>query len=141
MVSIFQKNRAGLRKLAASAISAVIIAVLYLFSHFLFTFHTFKPLVMVGIFFVYNILCTIFEKDKRHIGLVAMHMGWDKDYSFSRHLVRIIFYTLSFATLFIWIFFPFDLFLFNILVIQNIFVHKTGTNLHGFIAGIKSVDK
>jgi len=141
LLNILNKNRAGLRKLGASIISTIFVIVIYLTAHFLFDFNKFEPFVLISVFFFYNILCTILDKEKRHIGLALMNMAWDKNHSFARHFVRIIFYTLSFATVFIWIKFPFDLFLFNILVVQNIFVHKTGTNLHGWIAGIASVDK
>lgn len=44
-------------------------------------------------------------------------------------------YSLSFSTIVIWIFYPFDLLLFNLLFIQLPTVLLTGTTLHGYLSG------
>jgi len=59
---------------------------------------------------------------------------WDKEYPVSNQIIYSLLYSLSFATLFIWVKYPYDLLLLNILV-QLIFIWSTKTTLHGYLSG------
>jgi len=60
---------------------------------------------------------------------------WKEDYPKINQIIYAVLYTASFATLFIWIWFPFDLFLFNMIFLQLPCVLLTGTTLHGYLSG------
>lgn len=63
---------------------------------------------------------------------------WKNKVNFKKELIYIILYTLSFSTLFVKVYFPFDVFLFNILFLQLPSVIITGTTLHDYLSGNKS---
>lgn len=54
--------------------------------------------------------------------MIIMKTRYNKDYKFSQGLIYIILYTISFASIFFYIFFPFDLFLFNMIFLQLPFI-------------------
>ncbi len=96
-----------------------------------------KILVIV-IFGLYESFVFLFFKD-RCLGMKIMDTYWASKYSFKQHLVYNIFYTLSFATFLIYIWFPLDLLLFNLLAIQLPSVLMEGTTLHGYLGGMRTV--
>lgn len=67
--------------------------------------------------------------------MILLNIHWKKDYSIKQQLLYVFLYTLSFSTIVIWVFFPFDLLIFNLLFIQLPTVLITGTTLHGFLSG------
>lgn len=67
--------------------------------------------------------------------MMVLGTQWEREYSTKNKLVFLILYTLSFSTLFFWVFFSFDLFLANILLLQIPMILMTGTTLHGFLSG------
>jgi hypothetical protein len=67
--------------------------------------------------------------------MIILGIKWKEEYSLKQQLIYVFLYSLSFSTIVIWIFFPFDLLLFNLLFIQLPTVLLTGTTLHGFLSG------
>lgn len=90
--------------------------------------------VWVGAFFIYNLIFIIFFKN-RDLGMMIIGTYWKEDYPILKQLLYAVLYTISFTTLFIWIFFPLDLFLFNMFCLQLPCVLLTGTTLHGYLSG------
>ena len=64
---------------------------------------------------------------------------WEDEYSLKRKLLYSFLYTLSFSTFLIWIWFPFDLLILNLLLLQLPFVLITGRTVHGYFAGMVGV--
>lgn len=91
---------------------------------------------VVIVFFVYNFFFLIFNKN-RCLGMIICRTYWDKKVNFLKELIYIFLYSLSFSTLFIWLWFPFDIFLLNIFFIQLPMVLLTGTTFHGYMSGNK----
>lgn len=119
-------------KLWASIINTVIVLFFCIPLFYFDISNTTKKLGIIIIFFLYNLLFLIRNKN-RCIGMIIMKTQYPNSNSFLAHFIHNIFYTLSFATLLIWIYFPFDLFLINMLCIQLPFIKFTGTTLHGYI--------
>ncbi len=88
---------------------------------------------VIIIFFLYMFLITLL--DKRSLGMSVSGVYYAKNYSFFKKLFYRILYTLSFATLLIWVWFPFDLFLINMLLIQLPSILLTGFTIHELLAG------
>jgi hypothetical protein len=93
---------------------------------------------IVVLFGLYESFIFLYEKD-RCFGMKIMDTYWRRRYSFRTHLLFNIFYTLSFATIVIYIWFPLDLLLINLLLIQLPFVLITGTTFHGFLSNMHTV--
>lgn len=91
-------------------------------------------IVVVGIFFLYN-LVFLASPRKRCLGMMIAGTEWERAYPLKQHLLLNVFYTASFAALFWWLWFPFDLFLYNMLIVQLPSVMITGSTFHGFISG------
>jgi len=91
-------------------------------------------ILAIVLFFLLN-LFFLFRSDRREIGMLLVGTFWAQKYSIWNHIIFAVFYTLSFSTLLIWVWFPFDLFLFNILLLQLPFLLKTNTTFHGYISG------
>ena len=66
---------------------------------------------------------------------VVRREEWKEEYPLLNQFIHAVLYTLSFSTLLFWIYFPFDLFLVNILLIQLPSILLTGSTLHGYLAG------
>jgi hypothetical protein len=64
-----------------------------------------------------------------------LNTKWKKEYSLKNHIIFSFLYTLSFSTIVIWIFFPFDLLIFNLLFVQLPSVLISGYTLHGYLSG------
>ena len=72
--------------------------------------------------------------------MIVFDTHWEKkSYSTLSKIIFSAVYTISFATLFFKLFFPFDLFLLNMFLVQLPLVHLTGKTLHGFLSGMVTV--
>ncbi len=107
---------------------AISLPVLYFFSFFIW------KVSFILLFFVIHLVFLIFNKG-RGFGMVICKTYWEKDLNFSNGLLYLIFYTLSFTTILFYIWFPFDLLLINLLLVQLPMILNTGRTLHGYIAG------
>ncbi|MDP1690296.1 MAG: hypothetical protein Q8L52_03820 [bacterium] len=87
------------------------------------------------VFYLMQILDTHENSRFRCFGMRVFGTVWKKNYSRTQRNVYSILYTLSFATLFFHIYFPFDLFVINMLFVQVPTIILTGTTFHGFLAG------
>lgn len=121
-------------KLAASLINVAIVMALS---------GIFKPLiademerkgVLIVLFFSYNILRS-YLPSFRCAGMRLVGSYWRVQPSITQRMVYSVLYTLSFATWFIQIRFPFDLGLFNLLCLQLPCIALTGTTLHAWLSG------
>jgi len=91
-------------------------------------------LATVTICLVYNLIVLTFNQN-RCIGMMVMKTHWAARYSVASQLAYAVLYTASFATLFFSVYFPFDLFLFNILLLQLPTYLIKGTTFHGYLSG------
>ncbi len=123
-----------LEKLLASIINVFLIFLISLPIAFFYGFETVWKILIIFIFFLISILFMIFNKN-RDLGMILMKTYWKKEYSIRQELVYNLLYTLSFSTLFVKIYLPFDLFIINILLIQLPTVLITRTTLHGYLSG------
>lgn len=121
-------------KLSMSAINVLIALIAYIPFHFIYEDWTSRKICLVLLFFLYNLVVLIFNKN-RCVGMIVFSSYYSTKVVFWKHLVYVILYSLSFATLLIWVFFPFDIFLFNLFFIQLPVVRLTGTTLHGYLSG------
>lgn len=123
-----------LEKLCASIINsffALLISLPVFFTHG--SGNTWK-ISTITIFFLISILFMFLNKN-RDLGMILTKTYWEKEYSLRQKAVYNVLYALSFSTLFFRIFFPFDLFLINILFPQLPTIYLTGTTLHGYLSG------
>lgn len=124
-----------LEKLLNSTINVIVIFIIFLpFLIFLNISLFSKKFVFIVLFFIYK-LAIIFFNENRSIGMIITNTYWKKTYPLKNQLLHAVLYTLSFSTLLFSIFFPFDIFLINILLIQLPSIIITGTTFHGYIAG------
>lgn len=93
---------------------------------------------VVVIFALYEFAMVSLFKD-RCLGMKIMDTYWEKDYSLWQHLRYNVLYTLSFATLLISLWVPFDLLFVNLIFVQLPMVLITGTTLHGYVGGMETV--
>ncbi len=122
-------------KLLNSAINAGIAFLLFSPFWFLTEFTPLTKKVILIFFFFTLKLILIFWFNNRSPGMVITKTFWKKSYPWYNQLLHAALYTLSFSTMLFWIYFPFDIVLGNILLIQLPTVLKTGTTLHGYLAG------
>lgn len=92
----------------------------------------------VFLFFVQDLIY-IFFFNNRYLGMRILNIEWEREYSIKKEILYSLLYTLSFSTFLIWIWFPFDLLIFNILLIQLPFVLTTGKTLHGYLTGMVGI--
>jgi len=111
-------------------------AVIILATPFLFARPNFMAwrFILIAVFFSYTLFFLIFFKN-RCLGMMIMHTYWDTNYKFTQHLTYDVLYSLSFASLIIWLWFPFDLFIINMLLFQLPILILKKTTLHGLISG------
>ncbi|MDD3474905.1 MAG: hypothetical protein PHP08_03330 [Candidatus Dojkabacteria bacterium] len=128
------KNTNTLQKLSVSIINTFFVGLLSLPFYFIFGFTTEYKIILVLIFFLYN-LSFIFLTKNRCLGMIILNVYWKNKGSLTEQIIYVFLYTLSFSTIVIWVFFPFDLLLFNLLCIQLPTVLLTGTTLHGYLSG------
>ena len=67
--------------------------------------------------------------------MIILGIKWKEEYPLKQQIIYVLLYTLSFSTVVIWIYFPFDLLFFNLLFIQLPTVILTGSTLHGYLSG------
>ena len=90
--------------------------------------------VLAGSFLIYQLIIAI-TPTKRSLGMRILNIKWAKQYSVKSHIIFAILYSVSFATAVVWVVFPFDLLLINLLCVQLPMVLKTGYTLHGYLSG------
>lgn len=93
---------------------------------------------VVVIFGLYESFIFLYQKD-RCFGMKIMDTYWRKHYTFRQHVMFNIFYTLSFSTVMIYIWFPLDLLILNLLLVQLPMSLMTGTTLHGYLSKMETV--
>ena len=125
-----------LEKLLNSAINVMVVFIFFLLPFpIILDFTLFlKKFIFICLFFLYKLI-VIFFNGNRSVGMMITQTYWKKKYPIANQLIHAALYTLSFSTLLFWIFFPFDLFLINMLFIQLPSIILTGTTFHGYLAG------
>lgn len=93
-----------------------------------------KKLIFILLFFVYQIAIILFNKNIS-LGMIVTHSRWKYEYSLPNQFIHTVLYTISFSTLLFWVYFPFDLFLANMLLVQVPSILLTGSTFHGYLAG------
>ena len=91
-------------------------------------------LLLVGLFLAENLL-SLALADYRLPGMVLQGSRWQRDYPLRQRLLHALLYTASFASAVYWLWFPGDLLLLNLLLLQLPSVLLTGTTLHGWLSG------
>jgi hypothetical protein len=87
------------------------------------------------IFYLIQVFDTNEHSHFRCFGMTVFGTHWEHWHTRLQRNSYTLLYTLSFSSLFFHVFFPFDLFLFNVLVLQLPSVLLTGTTFHGFVSG------
>jgi len=72
---------------------------------------------IILLFFLYNLYFLIFHQG-RDLGMFLLDIDWRDDYQLKIKIVHLVLYTASFASIFYYLLFPFDLLLINIFVLQ-----------------------
>jgi hypothetical protein len=119
-------------KLLASVINVTFVTMIFIPLSFLININW--KLLLILIFFGYNLFFLFFNKN-RCLGMIILNTYWKKDYSFFNYLIFVILYTLSFSTLLFYIYFPLDLFLMNMALLQLPTVILKKTTFHGLLSG------
>lgn len=83
---------------------------------------------------VYDLGIAVFNNN-RCLGMIIMGTYWNKEYSMKQRIIYALLYTLSYATVVFYIFFPFDLLIVNLFLLQLPFVILKKTTLHGYLSG------
>lgn len=129
------RETTALEKLLTSLIN-ISVALLFLLP-FLFWGH-FSILelkgILIGLFFLENLVSIAFF-DYRLPGMVLQHTYWKHSYCTRNQLLHAALYTASFASVLFWVWFPGDLLLFNLLLLQLPCILLTQTTLHGRLSG------
>lgn len=128
----------ALEKLFVSIVNVFTIFIVSIPFLILYGFTLKYRIILVILFFLQDLIYIFFFKN-RYLGMRLIHAEWESEYSLQRKLLYSFLYSLSFSTFLIWIFFPFDLLLFNILCIQFPCVLITGKTLHGYLAGMVGI--
>ena len=124
----------ALEKLLNSTINAAIACAFLLPFLFLDLPAFYLKLIFIGLFFLENLLAIAFHQ-YRLPGMMIQNTHWQQPYPLPRQFIHAVLYTLSFSTVLFWIWFPGDLLLFNLLVLQLPCVLLTKTTLHGLLSG------
>ena len=125
-------------KFLASIINAIVALVITSFFLFLHGADLEWKCLAIAVFFVYE-LVWLFTEDKRDLGMMVVGSHWSTPPSHAKYIIYNILYTLSFATLFFYVIFPLDLLLFNLIIIQLPFIIFSGTTLHGYLSGMRTI--
>lgn len=128
------KNTNAFQKFSSSLINAIIVFIVALPFLLLTDNLLVKRLVVIIIFFVYSLIFMFLNKN-RDLGMILTKSYWREKYSIKNQLLFNFLYTLSFATLFFHVYFPLDLFLINMILVQLPFVLIMGTTFHGYFSG------
>ncbi len=92
-----------------------------------------EKLMIISSFFILKLAAMIFNQN-RNLGMVIIGSYWNKPTTIFNQIKYNLLYTISFASLFFWIVFPFDLALLNLLFIQAITVKITRTTMHAYLS-------
>ncbi len=95
----------------------------------------------VILFFAYNLAFMFLRIDAREPGMWLAESYWEQLPNTMQKLTYSILYTLSFASLLYWLFFPFDLLLLNLALLQLPTYLSTKNTLHGAITGLRTASK
>ena len=128
-MAVMMKTNA-LDKLLVSVINFVVVVI----PTIPFWFIGYWRVALVGFFLVYQVIVA-FSRSGRSFGMVLLGICWAEDYPIRNRLIFAVLYTMSFATIVVWVFFPFDLLVLNLLIVQLPVVLVTGKTLHGFLSG------
>ena len=128
------KNTNAIQKLSVSIINTIFVLILSLPFYFIFNCSTTYRIILVLTFFLYNLSFILLTKN-RCLGMIILGIKWKEEYPLKQQIIYVLLYTLSFSTVVIWIYFPFDLLFFNLLFIQLPTVILTGSTLHGYLSG------
>jgi hypothetical protein len=128
------------QKLLVSIINVLFIFIISIPVLLLFGFSLEYKLTAILLFLAYQLIIALLPAHK-DLGNLLTKTTWIKKYPLKNHVIFALLYTFSFSTILIWIFFPFDLLLVNLLFIQLPFIQKTGYTLHGFLSGKMSGKK
>ena len=90
-------------------------------------------IIWIGIFFLYN--CIFEFAYNRCLGMMLFKTYYEKEKTQLQKVLYSFFYTMSFSTLLFYIWFPFDLLILNLALIQLPFVLLTENTLHGYVSG------
>ena len=122
------------KKLSASIINVIISFILFIPFYFIIKDTFILKVFFITIFFVYNLLFSMFGEWKC-IGMIIMKLKYKDKYSRQQLILYNILYTLSFSTLLFYICYPFDLFIFNMIFLQLPTIIIKKTTLHWYISG------
>ena len=121
-------------KLAKTIINTCFVLLVSLPFLLYFGFDWRYKIVVITIFLAYQLIAAL-SPMHRDLGDLITATHWSTRYPTKNHVVFAFLYTASFSTVFIWLYFPFDVLLINLLFIQLPFVLKTGYTLHGYLSG------
>jgi hypothetical protein len=125
-------------KLLPSLINVGITFLIALPFYFIFTDKLWWKYIWILVFLVYNLVFEIIFNRCPGMMLVGSH--YNQNRNLGQKILYVILYSLSFSTLLFRLWFPFDLFLINLLLIQLPFILITKTTFHGYLSGkIKTV--
>ena len=124
------KTKNILNKLFASIVNVILTFILSLPFFFLYGNTQKWKVGWIFIFFIYNLV--LYRKCP---GMVLVKTHYEKQRTLPQVIFYTILYTLSFSTLIFYIWFPFDLLIFNLLVLQLPSILLTGNTLHGLLSG------
>lgn len=97
--------------------------------------------IVLSVIFLIQQIIIIFMPGRRSLGMMLTNVSWNKEYKTWNHVAYALLYSLSFSTIIIWVVFPFDVMLMNLILIQLPLVHFTGYTLHGYLSGKMSGHK
>ncbi len=129
------RDTTAIEKLLPSILNATFALLLSLPFYLYFGFGLTWKLSVIGIFYVLQVLDTHENMQFRCLGMRILGTVWEKRYTRLQKNIYSILYTLSFSTLFFYVYFPFDLLLINLLLLQLPAVYFSGTTLHGLLSG------
>ena len=129
------RDTTAIEKLLPSVLNAATALFLSLPFYFYFDFSLSWKLSVILIFYLLQVIDTHENLSFQCFGMRIFGTVWDKKYSRLQRNIYSILYTLSFTTLFFSIYFPFDLLLINLLLIQLPTIYFSGTTLHGLLSG------
>lgn len=129
------RDTSVLEKLIPSILNAVISLLVSIPLLYFFGISYEWKFATILIFYILQVIDTHEHAEFRCFGMRIFGTVWEKEYSRMQRNIYSILYTLSFSTLFFSIFFPFDIFILNIILLQLPTIFITGTTLHGLLAG------
>ena len=123
------------RKLLASSLNAIL-AIAMATPTLDHSWEAFRIAAVLN-FFLYNLLFLACNEN-RCLGMIGFGLRWRGPFEWRRHLAHNLLYTASFATLFWFVVFPFDLLVANLLLLQIPALLTRGQTFHALVAGVRS---